>query len=894
MVAGDGRAVEVVVAEKAISSPQYGPVYESAPAWPALACNPGGCLAVWNEGRTGLGYRIWARRLRADGTPRDPAAFLVSRASFGSSDPGVATDGTRFLVAWGDGDRRIYLTRVDADDSLHSESAVVAEFGARHPALAFSGDGYLLVYAHGSGAQDGPVRALRADRDGHILDAMPIPITSDPAALGLPDVIWTGTQYLVVWSQGQDSGYVAIGARVLPDGTVLDPSGFFVATLSGFSNRPRLALGGGAVLLVAGRNAASSGGGVDAVLLDSAGRNGRRVSLPYWTFARTGMTPAVAWNGASFVVSWVDGPTNNQTVAVRVTSDGTVTDTAEIVLTRQDAATRSETPAIAISGGTSLIAYVERTSPSTLVRLVSLSATGVAGHTTDPPLDLSAAPQRLLAAARGDGHTLVVWADDAQGSRAAALHAARISDDGAVLDAQPIVMSAAGPSKERATAAAAWAGGQYLVAWWEQTSLVLGQIQVARVSGGGQLLDAAPTVLATQLFANHPTAISPSGDNFLVTWSMSGIISTPPPINAALIGPDGKQIGAGFNIGPTGTSAPWATAAADGGGYLAAWNRFSVPYGIFMEQISAAGVQDPPMMATARQSTASLALVRSPGRALLWLDGRRGVFLPAAPPFSPLAGLPMVDAGRDIGRLSWNGALYVGAAAGVGGAYGYDNTGVDVSLLSPDGVLLDPPTTVVDRSLTTTGSTAVGLGAGKNLVVYSRLVPESDQGALRVRFQIVDSQRAPVPDGGAISDGGSDGGAGPASDGGLAPDTVVAADASVEADARDASVAAEAPADRAGDARDAIPESAAPVADARDTAPADAVPADGRADAGMDADATATRDAAVDSGAGSSGSGCSCELGGSRGGAPAGPAGAALLALALAAGRRRRAAQRVR
>ena len=853
MAATDAGAVAVVVPETAISSAQYGPVYESVPGPPALACNADGCLAAWRDGRQGLGYRIWARRLRPDGSPPDPAAFLISVDTFDASDPVVATDGSRFLVGWSDVSSKIYLTRVDDDDSLHSESAVGADFTTgpvRPAALASNGDGYLLVCGYPVGAPGGTLRALRADLDGQILDATPSLISDDPAARGIADVIWTGTQYLVVWNQGQGDAGDAYAARVLADGAVLDPSGFFVATLGGFSNQPRLALGGGKVLLVAGRNPGSSGGGVAAVLLDTDGRNGHGVSLPIPQSTLTGMTAAAAWNGSAFAVTWIDGA-STRPVGARVAPDGTVLDAAQIVLAT---ASQTQTPAIAVSGDTAFVVYIDTSYLALPVRLVSLSAAGVVGHAGDPPLDVSAAPQRLLATARGAGQTLIVWEDDAQGTRASAVLAARISDEGAVLDATPIVLSAAGPNKQGASAAAAWANGQYLVSLWQQTGLTTDQFQVARVSGAGELLDTSPTVIATNLFFGQSTAIVPSGDSFLVVWSEKGIISTPAPINAVSIGADGKPVGAPFTIGPAQASYPWAVAAVEGGGFLAAWNRFSGPiYGVELESIDAAGVQGSPVHVSQQQGSGSLALVPSAGRNLLWMNGRAGMLLSPSPPFTSLSGTSPFDVGRNIGLPSWNGATFMSASATTPGIYDYDSVGVDVSMLSNDGLLFDPPTTVVPpRQLTTLAPTVVGLAPDQNLVVYSRLIPEHDHGSLRVRFQIVDSERPPGPDGGQATDGGAisdsgairDGGAmtdgRTMSDRGAITDGPLIADSGPPVDAVDAAGARDASGD---DRRDAI-------SDARG-------PNDGRPGTAGAGDASAAHDAGA--GVGSS-SGCSCEL----------------------------------
>jgi MYXO-CTERM domain-containing protein len=888
MAATDAGAVAVVMPETAIASPQYNPVQESSAGQPAVACNVDGCLAAWRDGRQGLGYRVWARRLRTDGTPRDPAAFLVSVDAFPASDPAVATNGTSFLVAWSD-DSLMHLTRIDADDSLHSDSQQVADFSfgsVRPSAMASNGDGYLLVLGYAAGTAGATVRGLRTDHDGHILDAMPFPISADPAARGIADVIWAGTQYLVVWNQGQGDAGDAYGARVLADGTLLDASGFFIATLaSGFSGQPRLAFGGGKVLLVAGRSSGSSGGAVGAVLLDTDGQNGRSIALPIPPSQLTGTTAGVAWNGSAFVATWVDG-VSTRPVAARIAPDGTVLDSAQIVF---PTAGQAQTLATAVAGSTAFIVYLDTTYQAPPIRLLSLSAGGAVTVTSPLALDVSAAPQRLLATARGNGQTLVVWADDAQGTQASALLAARVSDAGAVLDATPLVLSASVPNKQGAVVAAAWAGGQYLVSWWERNSLTTDQFQVARVSAAGALLDGTPKVLGQNLFFAQVSSIVPSGDNFLVVWSESGIISTPPPINAAFIGPDGNQIGSGFTVGPAQASYPWAVSAAEGGGFLAAWNRFSGPYGVQIETIDATGVQGSPVLVSQQQGSISLALVPSPGQTLVWLNGRAGMLLSPAPPFAALPGNSTFDVGRNIGLPSWNGAVYVSAGVTTPGLYDYDSVGVDVNVLSTDGVLLGSPTTIVPPDqLTTLAPTVVGLAPDKNLVVYSRLVPEHDYGGLRVRFQIVDSSHQSNPDGGQVTDGG------PTSDGGLA------VDATDGVDAVDANLTHDAPSD---DLRDATavdasePDLARPDVGADTVATVDAGGDAGYLDAGRPetagaGDAPALRDAAADARLGSS-SGCSCAVS-ATGSANHNQSTAALLLFAAVACLRRRQRRRGR
>jgi hypothetical protein len=68
-----------------------------------------------------------------------------------------------------------------------------------------------------------------------------------------PAIAFDGTNYLVVWRDSRTIGYTGYdiyGARVAPDGRVLDPVGIPIATAAGHETSPRVAFGGGTFLVV--------------------------------------------------------------------------------------------------------------------------------------------------------------------------------------------------------------------------------------------------------------------------------------------------------------------------------------------------------------------------------------------------------------------------------------------------------------------------------------------------------------------------------------------------------------------------------------------------------------------------------------------------------------------
>jgi hypothetical protein len=105
------------------------------------------------------------------------------------------------------------------------------------PALAFDGTNYLVVWHQGQlGATD--VFGARVTPAGVVLDDGGFVISSAPTAQGLPSIAFGSVShpvYLVVWTDFRNGLNAAYGARVRPDGVVLDPNGIPIADQPGFA-----------------------------------------------------------------------------------------------------------------------------------------------------------------------------------------------------------------------------------------------------------------------------------------------------------------------------------------------------------------------------------------------------------------------------------------------------------------------------------------------------------------------------------------------------------------------------------------------------------------------------------------------------------------------------------
>jgi hypothetical protein len=98
----------------------------------------------------------------------------------------------------------------------------------RHPAIAFNGTNYVVVwedYRGGSGA----VYGARVAPDGSVLDTGGVPVSAKLGEEWAPDVSCDGANCLVVWQTWNDGAGDIMGARLDPMGAVLDPEGITVS-----------------------------------------------------------------------------------------------------------------------------------------------------------------------------------------------------------------------------------------------------------------------------------------------------------------------------------------------------------------------------------------------------------------------------------------------------------------------------------------------------------------------------------------------------------------------------------------------------------------------------------------------------------------------------------------
>ncbi len=110
--------------------------------------------------------------------------------------------------------------------------------------LAFDGTNFLVVWEDERIRGERDIFGTRMSRQGDLLDATAIPICTSTGNQSFAGVAWGGENYLVVWQDFRDGDWAIYGARVDPEGNVLDPEGFFVAGVSEWTRYPAVASDG--------------------------------------------------------------------------------------------------------------------------------------------------------------------------------------------------------------------------------------------------------------------------------------------------------------------------------------------------------------------------------------------------------------------------------------------------------------------------------------------------------------------------------------------------------------------------------------------------------------------------------------------------------------------------
>ncbi|QRN93387.1 hypothetical protein JRI60_29845 [Archangium violaceum] len=595
---------------------------------PSVAFDGDVYLVVWEDSRTG---EVFGARVKPNGRVLDPAGIPLNLTTgLDGGQPRVAYDGTQFVVVWvssdgvmgahveGDGDVRrhfvisfsdetggppgiactkklclvsftvsgddenvISAVRLDSEGKVLDRRSISPGFNfARDPAVAWDGKQFLVVWSDERDGDDGNIYGNRVRKDGTVLDSRGVPLIATPGAQRLPDVTWTGKNFLVVWEDDRGADPDIYGARIRGDMKTVETTGFPIAAHPGAQSAPRLAHGDGRSLVVwddtRGEELLVRGARVsdDGEVLDPAG-----FTLPSLRGFPRASNPGVASNGRHYFVTYgaqiEDAEpfgTGSHIVGTRVRHDATVLDSPPLLFTRS--ATAQKEVASAYGAGHYLVVWRE-TRADEPVRLLA-TRVRTDGRALGPPIPLPARPDSRNTSVAFDGASfLVVWDEDGtDGFRD--VRGARVSSAGVLLDATSLPIAVLADSE--VTPSVASSGDGFLVVWEDgRSSGVFGDVSDlygTRVSSAGVVLDPGGFRIAGTLLTEQTPSVIHAGDHYLVTWVHFDFteFDTETSIRGARVSESGTVLDSpGILIGPGPSFNAPPALSFDGTNVLVAW-----------------------------------------------------------------------------------------------------------------------------------------------------------------------------------------------------------------------------------------------------------------------------------------------------------------------------------
>jgi hypothetical protein len=439
-------------------------------------------MVVWQSGPPGA-PDVYGSRIDATGSVLDPTGIAIAATSAAETGPSVVTDGVNALVLFTSSRGGHLGTRLDASGTVLDPAGVAMPVaGGSDP--AFDGDNFFLVVT------DPAVRGARVTRNLAVLDPVGLVISLGANSQFGIDSAFDGTDTLVVWSDDrpQGEGPGLYGARVGPDGQILDGSGFLIVagpTTNG-PNTPSVAFDGTNFLVTW---LDGQGSGISAAMVSRDGDVVDRFDVLLPGGEVSGQ--AVAFGEDGYLVSWQSvlhtggGGTRHDVRAARVGTDGTVLDPSGFLIASFTTSTRTGTVDVAY-GGTGFMVVWDHGVDGHSIQGARVEVPDAGPVPTPEPFSIAHLREQSGVQIAWNGVThLVVWTASAGGgTNPLDVYGARVDDAGAVLDPTGLPISTAPGDQQTPTVAA---NGPFLVTWIDRRRGVEGDadLYATRVDAGG-------------------------------------------------------------------------------------------------------------------------------------------------------------------------------------------------------------------------------------------------------------------------------------------------------------------------------------------------------------------------------------------------------------------------
>jgi hypothetical protein len=297
-----------IVVASGVTDP-YGTNQGISVSRPVVASDGTDYLVVYEEFRqAGGAQRLLGARLTSTGTLRDTAAIQLASTSSFQGGYSVAFNAGHYQVIWSDGGGP-FGNRVDpATGSVLDGSNGLPIAGAAaqaNPTIVSAGSGFYVTFTLGGGTA---VMGARVTAEPAVLDGGGVPlIPSVTNSERDADIASDGVNHLLVWVDDRDGNKAVYGARLSGQtGAPLDPSALRLSSRTSNVVSPKVAFNGTNYLVVWADHRSPEGiygarVAPDGTILDPGGR-------PLWTGISQIPTLelAVASDGENWFVVWIE------------------------------------------------------------------------------------------------------------------------------------------------------------------------------------------------------------------------------------------------------------------------------------------------------------------------------------------------------------------------------------------------------------------------------------------------------------------------------------------------------------------------------------------------------------------------------------------------------------
>lgn len=451
----------------------------------------------------------------------DKNFFYRPKAGF-QSFSSVAFDGTNWLVVWQDGDELTDIcgTRMTSEGVIIDSIGIPISTAPRYqdsPVVLFDGEKYFIVWEDYRSGGTPNIYGCRLRPDGTVLDTGGI-IISLTYSCG-PRLAFDGTNYLVVW-EDQRSGYFysdIYGARVTQSGMVLDPGGFPISIAGYWQIRPAVAFDGANYLVVwtDGRNGQNSD--IYGARVNTAGIVIDTIGILISNALGTQVSPAIVYGNNEYLIAWQDSRNGNADIyACRVTPDGIVLDTAGIPV--DTTVSEQSQPALYFDGTNFLVVWRDyRDGANYDIYGVRINPAGNILDTAFIPIATGINHETNPAVSFDTTNYIVTFTNEAEQN--VDIMGVRISKDGVIIDTSAILISTGIYFYNQRAPALSFDGQNYLAVWEdERNGNVNCDIFGARITCSGSVLDSAGIPISVATNDQKNPAVIFDGTNYFVVW----------------------------------------------------------------------------------------------------------------------------------------------------------------------------------------------------------------------------------------------------------------------------------------------------------------------------------------------------------------------------------------